>query len=242
MFISYLSIAPLSEVALSLGRAGSLYPFACTRDGVDVLSIDLTRTPWEDMKRISPMLTRDPPLLHIDLLGDFVVLFSWRLSRRPPSRRYPFGLAKFETVGTSLVAILLLGGALGIGSHSLSLLLAVLSETAMTVSEGPLQTALLNVTAAAHNVPGIGYIAHSHTHAHALDPNAAWFAAVSVVSKEWLFRITRKVAEQENSPVLLANAYHHRSDAYSSVVALLAILGSGWFPALPLDPIGGASR
>lgn len=70
--------------------------------------------------------------------------------------------------------------------------------------------------------------------------NAAWFAAASVVSKEWLFRITRTVAVQENSPVLLANAYHHRSDAYSSVVALVAILGSGWFPALPLDPIGGA--
>ena len=72
--------------------------------------------------------------------------------------------------------------------------------------------------------------------------NAAWFAAVSVVAKEWLFRITRKVAEQESSPVLLANAYHHRSDAYSSVVALVAILGSGLFPTLPLDPIGGTYR
>ncbi|KAI0305573.1 cation efflux family-domain-containing protein [Multifurca ochricompacta] len=176
-----------------------------------------------------------------DLLGDFVVLFSWRLSRRPPSRRYPFGLAKFETVGTGLVAILLIGGALGIGAHSLSLLFSALSEIALTVTAGPLQTALLNVTAAAHNIPAIGQIAHSHAHAHAhlLDPNAAWFAAASVVSKEWLFRITRKVAEQESSPVLLANAYHHRSDAYSSIVALAAILGSGWFPALPLDPVGG---
>jgi divalent metal cation (Fe/Co/Zn/Cd) transporter len=109
-----------------------------------------------------------------------------------------------------------------------------------------MQTALLSITAAADNVPGLGLIAahaHSHAHAHAhghvLDMNAAWFAAASIVSKEWLFRITRKVADEENSPVLLANAYHHRSDAYSSVVALVAILGSGWFPALPLDPIGG---
>jgi divalent metal cation (Fe/Co/Zn/Cd) transporter len=165
------------------------------------------------------------------------------LSRRPPSRRYPFGLAKFETVGTGLVSILLIAGALGIGSHSLSLLLTVLSETALSLSAGPMQTALLSITAAAHNVPGLGLIAahsHSHTHGHVLDMNAAWFAAASIVSKEWLFRITRKVADQENSPVLLANAYHHRSDAYSSVVALVAILGSGWFPALPLDPIGGA--
>lgn len=145
-------------------------------------------------------------------------------------------------VGTGLVAILLIGGALGIGSHSLSLLFSALSETALAVPEGPLRTALLGVTAAAHNVPGVGFIAHSHSHvAHALDPNAAWFAAVSVVSKEWLFRITRTVAVNENSPVLLANAYHHRSDAYSSLVAFVAILGSGWFPALPLDPIGGAS-
>lgn len=139
-----------------------------------------------------------------------------------------------------MVAILLIAGAIGIGSHSLSLLLSVLSETAATVPAGPLQTALLNVTAAAHHVPGLGHISHSHAHAHALDMNAAWFAAASIVSKEWLFRITRKVAEQEHSPVLLANAYHHRSDAYSSVVALVAILGSGWFPTLPLDPIGGA--
>ncbi|KAI0276403.1 hypothetical protein BGY98DRAFT_881756, partial [Russula aff. rugulosa BPL654] len=55
----------------------------------------------------------------------------------------------------------------------------------------------------------------------------------------WLFRITCRVADQENSPVLLANAYHHRSDAYSVVVVLVAILGSVWFPVLPLDPIGG---
>ena len=183
----------------------------------------------------------------LDSLGDFVILFSWQLSRQPPSPCYPFGLAKFKTVGTGLVSILLIAGSLdiGIGSHSLSLLLSVLSETALSLPTGPLQTALLSITAAAPNVPGLGLIAahshsHVHGHGHVLDLNAAWFAAASIVSKEWLFRITRKVADQENSPVLLANAYHHRSDAYSSVVALVAILGSGWFPALPLDPIGGA--
>jgi divalent metal cation (Fe/Co/Zn/Cd) transporter len=53
----------------------------------------------------------------------------------------------------------------------------------------------------------------------------------SIVSKEWLFRITRKVADRENSPVLLANAHYYQSDAYSSLVALVAILGSGWHPA-----------
>jgi divalent metal cation (Fe/Co/Zn/Cd) transporter len=80
---------------------------------------------------------------------------------------------------------------------------------------------------------------HGHGHEHALDPNAAWFALMGVIAKEWLYRITEKVAREEKSPVLHANALHHRSDAYSSVVALIAILGSWWFPALPLDPIGG---
>jgi divalent metal cation (Fe/Co/Zn/Cd) transporter len=74
---------------------------------------------------------------------------------------------------------------------------------------------------------------------HAVDPNAAWFAAVSVLTKEWLYRITKVVADEEKSPVLLANAIHHRSDAYSSVVAFFAILGTWVFPAFPLDPIGG---
>jgi len=39
--------------------------------------------------------------------------------------------------------------------------------------------------------------------------------------------------------VLLANAIHHRSDAYSSLVAFFAILGTWFFPAIPLDPLGG---
>jgi len=169
-----------------------------------------------------------------DLIGDFVTLFCWRLSRKPPSERYPYGFAKFETLGTTTVSLLLIGGALGIGFHSYHLLITALSETASTLPTGPLQTVLQNVTSVAPPIPIMG-----HTHMHTVDPNAAWFAAVSVLIKEWLYRITKNVADVERSPVLLANAIHHRSDAYSSIVALFAILGTSLFPALPLDPIGG---
>jgi divalent metal cation (Fe/Co/Zn/Cd) transporter len=48
-------------------------------------------------------------------------------------------------------------------------------------------------------------------------------AALSIVSKEWLYRITRQVGEKLNSQVVIANAWHHRSDAYSSVLALISI-------------------
>ena len=74
---------------------------------------------------------------------------------------------------------------------------------------------------------------HAHVHAHthggvgALNPNAAWFAAMSVLAKGWLNCITKRVADEERRPVLLANAVHHRSNTFGSGVALVAIL-SNW--------------
>ncbi len=64
-------------------------------------------------------------------------------------------------------------------------------------------------------------------------------AALSVLLKEWVFRITKKVAKEVNSQALEANAWHHRSDAFSSIGTFIGIggavaLGSGW---AVLDPI-----
>ena len=57
-------------------------------------------------------------------------------------------------------------------------------------------------------------------------------AAVSIVSKEWLYRITRRVARRVRSAALSANAWHHRSDALSSVAVLIGgaagLLGWGY--------------
>ncbi|KAG6915458.1 hypothetical protein DXG01_011362 [Tephrocybe rancida] len=151
------------------------------------------------------------------------------------SEKYPYGFAKIETVGTTIISVLLVGGALGIGFHSYHLLVAALGHSAATLPAGPLQEVLATITSIAPTVPIIG---HGHE-VHAVDPNAAWFAAVSVLVKEWLYRVTKVVADEEKSPVLLANAIHHRSDAYSSLVAFFAILGTWLLPAIPLDPIGG---
>ena len=52
-----------------------------------------------------------------------------------------------------------------------------------------------------------GSIAHDHGPGAVLNPNAAWFALASIVVKEWLYRLTSKVAAEEHSPVLKANAY-----------------------------------
>ncbi|EJF60357.1 cation efflux protein [Dichomitus squalens LYAD-421 SS1] len=181
-----------------------------------------------------------------DLIRDFITLFSWRLSRQPPSERYPYGYGKFEVLGTTVVSILLTGGALGIGLHSWTLLMEVLSTATITMGPGPLHDVLARILDVAQAVPSIA-AEHAHVHSHGdgghgdglLDPNVAWFAGVSVVAKEWLYRITKRVADEERSLVLLANAVHHRSDAFGSAVAFVAILGNWWFPQLPLDPIGG---
>lgn len=79
---------------------------------------------------------------------------------------------------------------------------------------------------------------HGHGHIHTLDPNAAWIALLSVIVKEWMYRATLKVAKEEGSNVLEANALHHRSDVFSGCLAGLAIVGSSLgFPML--DPVGG---
>lgn len=51
-------------------------------------------------------------------------------------------------------------------------------------------------------------------------------AVVSIVSKEWLYRYTRRVGERINSAVVVANAWHHRSDALSSMATLAGVAGA----------------
>lgn len=46
----------------------------------------------------------------------------------------------------------------------------------------------------------------------------------SIVTKEWLYRITQKIAIRSHSPSLYANAWHHRSDALSSVAVVVGFI------------------
>ncbi|CCY15851.1 cation diffusion facilitator family transporter [Prevotella sp. CAG:755] len=68
---------------------------------------------------------------------------------------------------------------------------------------------------------------------------ALWAAVVSVVTKEWLYRYTRAVGRRANSKAVVANAWHHRSDALSSVGTMVGVggailLGEDW---RVLDPL-----
>ncbi|MBU1742986.1 MAG: cation diffusion facilitator family transporter [Proteobacteria bacterium] len=62
-------------------------------------------------------------------------------------------------------------------------------------------------------------------------------AALSIVLKEVLYRYTIKVGRRINSPAVTANAWHHRSDALSSVAVLFGIIGARIDASLAvLDP------
>lgn len=64
-------------------------------------------------------------------------------------------------------------------------------------------------------------------------------AVISIVGKEMLYWYTVKVGRMINSPSVIANAWHHRSDALSSLGTLVGIgcayfLGERWHIADPL--------
>ncbi|MDD3320283.1 MAG: cation diffusion facilitator family transporter [Paludibacter sp.] len=66
-------------------------------------------------------------------------------------------------------------------------------------------------------------------------------ALISIVIKEGLFWYTKRVGEKINSQAVIANGWHHRSDAFSSIGTALGIsgamfLGEHW---RILDPIAG---
>lgn len=64
-------------------------------------------------------------------------------------------------------------------------------------------------------------------------PQPGWIALgmaiLSILAKEWLFRYTRSAARKIHSTAMEANAWHHRSDAFSSMATLVGITGAMFF-------------
>ena len=68
-------------------------------------------------------------------------------------------------------------------------------------------------------------------------------AIVSIAAKEFCYQITVRVGKKAGSPAVIANAWHHRSDALSSVGSLIGIgcaiwIGKKW---IILDPVMGCA-
>lgn len=57
-------------------------------------------------------------------------------------------------------------------------------------------------------------------------PAALGIALLSIAGKEWIYHYTMRVAKRLDSSLLLANAWHSRSDAISSIAVLIGLLAA----------------
>jgi cation diffusion facilitator family transporter len=66
---------------------------------------------------------------------------------------------------------------------------------------------------------------HHPEHLPTPEPMTLGIAALSILLNEWLYHYTKRIAKTTRSKLLLANAWHQRSDALSSLVVLCGIVG-----------------
>ncbi|HHJ35026.1 MAG TPA: cation transporter [Gammaproteobacteria bacterium] len=126
-----------------------------------------------------------------DLASDGMVLLAVKHAGEDADEDHPYGHARYETLATVALGILLIAVAIGI-AYDATLRLEVLRTEKAEDIAGP---ALFTLA----------------------------IAAISIVSKEMLYHATRAVADRIRSPLLEANAWHHRSDAISSIVVFVGI-------------------
>jgi cation diffusion facilitator family transporter len=90
-----------------------------------------------------------------------------------------------------------------------------------------LLAAILCATGIAIGYEGLQKIIHADTRNLAIPGALALVAAiVSIVVKEGMYWYTRAAAKKVNSGALMADAWHHRSDAMSSVGSMVGIIGA----------------
>ena len=124
-----------------------------------------------------------------DLASDAMVFVAARHASEEADEEHPYGHARFETIATVALAVLLVIVALGIAYDAIVSL----------VTDEPIEKP---------------------------DMYTLWIAAFSILSNEVLYHYTKFIGHRINSNLLVANAWHHRSDAVSSVVVLVGIAGT----------------
>lgn len=143
-----------------------------------------------------------------DFATDIVVLLFVRIAGRPSDECHDFGHGKYETLGTTVIGMMLLVVGAGIFWSGCTAVYDFLQGRAL---ERP------------------GYI-------------ALVAALLSIVVKEVLYRYTVTVGRRLRSSVVVANAWHHRSDAFSSIgtaagIGGAVLLGPAWHVLDPLAAI-----
>jgi divalent metal cation (Fe/Co/Zn/Cd) transporter len=179
----------------------------------------------------------------VDFASDVVSYTAVALTSLPMARcRFPFGLGRIETTGAMVVSSILLfggGGLMWVSGKRIYNSLRSWANGGEDIHDSQDD----NSCSHGHSHDE----SHGHSHFQLLDTidgsrTILWemvvVAAISLVVKEWLFRWTKKVGEKAGSRVVVANAFHHRADAWSSGVALIGVGGHlVGFPSL--DAVAG---
>ena len=158
----------------------------------------------------STVLVADAVHSLTDLLSDGVTLVATKLGRRKADGDHPYGHGKIEAIGSLAIGSIVVCSGIGMGVHSVETLLELaIHHTALSSESSTMNDTALYAGSA---------------------------AVASILVKEYLYRWTLRVGKELRSPVLIANAIHHRSDAFSSWVACVGVIGSAYGANL-LDPL-----
>ncbi|KAK7277719.1 hypothetical protein RJT34_22734 [Clitoria ternatea] len=163
-----------------------------------------------------------------DVVLSGIALLSFKVAKAPRDKEHPYGHGKFETLGALGISCMLLATGGGIAWHAVDILMGLFTSGPEMVSQALAREHL-----------------HSHQHGghhHGIDMDhpilALSMTIVSIGVKEGLYWITKQAGEKQGSGLMKANAWHHRVDAISSVVALIGVGGS-ILGVKFLDPLAG---
>ncbi len=143
-----------------------------------------------------------------DLLTDFAILASLKISSQPPDKQHPYGHRKLESLTAFAIGLVLVYVAVSFASHGVQRLIGILQGT-------------LQIEVRPYVIIG---------------------AVLSLLFKEWIFRLTYRIGKDLKNTSIIANAWHHRSDAFSSLCTLIGVSaaiwgGSAWLLADPVVTI-----
>ncbi|KAK1354127.1 metal tolerance protein 2 [Heracleum sosnowskyi] len=162
-----------------------------------------------------------------DVVLSGVALLSYKAAMVPKDKEHPYGHGKFESLGALGISSVLLATGGVIAWHTFDILVGLLAAAPQLIDPS------------AHP--------HMHTHSygghhHGIDMSHPILAlstmVVSISVKEGLYWITKRAGERSGSGLMKANAWHHRADAVSSIVALIGVGGS-IVGVKFLDPLAG---
>ncbi|XP_073139346.1 metal tolerance protein 2 [Henckelia pumila] len=163
-----------------------------------------------------------------DVVLSGVALLSFKASRVPKDKEHPYGHGKFETLGALTISGVLLATAGGIAWHAFDVLLEIFSAAPEIVNQSLAHDHL--------------HDNHHRGHHHGINMDhpilALNMTLISIAVKEGLYWITKMAGERTGSGLMKANAWHHRADAVSSIVALVGVGGS-ILGVRFLDPLAG---